>query len=257
MTVFEIVYPGSRIELADRDVAFALQGYLSTTESRLSEAAVSLHLFEQALGQDSGALRDEPVVDSEGEQPLPDLRQLIAEHGTDPHAFVLELERRNLDSKRRRWLAGHPPRAYTSRLKFMYARLFLFSLSDIGKLLGKIRRCEGIPTKAVTAINSFDSAFPKLKELRNSSAHVDDRIVGKARGRKIKPCAIDNSFIRVPYGAFMFVENLFGNRFSGTIHTGELVEIEVSAETLIKVQQCLQELLNSLPWTGPARHHPD
>ena len=174
MTVFEIVYPGCRIELADRNVAFTLQDYLSTTESRLSDAAVSLHLFEQALAQESGALRDERVVDLEGEQPLPELRQLVSENGTDAHAFLLEWERRTLDAKRRRWLAGHLPRAYTSRLKFLYARMFLFSLSDVGKLLGQIRKCEGIPTEAITAINTFDSAFPALKALRNSSAHVDE-----------------------------------------------------------------------------------
>ena len=88
------------------------------------------------------------------------------------------------------------------------------------------------------------------------AAHVDERIVGKAHGRQIKTRAIDNPVVRAPSGDIMFVENLFGNRFTGTINTGELTEIEVSADSLVRVQQCIQDLLNSLPWTGPARHYP-
>jgi hypothetical protein len=111
VTVFEILYPGSRVELADPELAFRIQGYLTTIESRLSDAAVSLHLFEQAQAQSSASMRDRRDPDPDEQQSAEEFRQLAAEYGNDAQAFMNEVAKRALDAKRQRWLGGQWPRA--------------------------------------------------------------------------------------------------------------------------------------------------
>jgi hypothetical protein len=258
MTVFEIVYPGTWVELEDRDVAFKVQTYLLTIESSLSDAAMAMRLFEQAHEQERAALmrsRDEPPHDAEDE--ADDLHQLAREHGTDGRAFLLELSKRALEARRSRWRAGELPRAYKSRLPFMYARLFLFSLSTIGRLLEHVSRCEGVPVEARDAVVDFSSAFPTLTALRDSSAHVDERVACESRGRRIDLKPVENQFISAPGGGVLIVEGLFGNRFTGTTAGGDVAEIEVGVESMRRAQQCFQKLLDSLPWSGPGRLYPE
>ena len=169
MTVFEVVYPGCRIEVADRDFAFTLERYLLAIESRLSDAAVSLHLFEQAQARDLAARRGHRDADSQEQQSSDDFLQLAQDYGNDAQAFLAEMEKRALASKRQRWLAGELPRAYTSRLPFLHARMFLFSLWDIVRLLGQVGRCTGTPAKAIAAIEAVEATFPTLKSLRDSA----------------------------------------------------------------------------------------
>jgi hypothetical protein len=255
MTVFEIVYPGCRIELPDRIVAHTFERYLGAIGSRFCDAAVSLCLFEQAQLANSFDLRKRRENHAEGQPSPEEFGALVSEYGSDAQGLLIELERRAREARRKRWLGGELPHDYRSRLPFLHARMFVFSLWDIRMLLTRARECSGIGAEVNTAIDAFEASFPMLKGLRDSSAHLDERVAGRARRRRIAPQPVSNSCIQA--SGFMFVENLFGNRFAGTIETGELAEIEVSAATLKKVQECFQALLDSLPWSGPARHYPD
>lgn len=256
MTVFELFYPGTRIELEDRTVGFEVLKYLSIIESRFTDAAVLLGLFEQAQAKVSADLKSHiEQVSSPGQ---PDAaRQSQVEPGMDSRTFLLEWTKRQLEAKRQRWQAGEPPAAYTSRLPFIYARAFLFSLWDVGKLLSKISRFQGISNDLRKTIDAFDAAFPSLKELRDSSAHLEERVAGQTYGRPIPLKPIDNTLVRAPGGGVLVVESLVGNKFVGTNADGELAEIEVSANTMTTVQGCVQQLLNSLPWSGPCKHYPE
>jgi len=257
MTVFEILQPGARIELTDRDAAFALQGLLSTIESRLSEAAIALHLFQEVHQHDLAQLKDRGSESREDMTEAVDYTELISEHGGDGRTFLIELCKRMLEAKRGRWRAGEVPQAYTTRLPFLYARAFLFSLWDIRRVLGRVLTFNGIPPAATIAVGEFDSALPILKGLRDSSAHTDERVVGQTRGHQIVTKPIHTGFINAPGGGVLVIESLVGDKFTGTTADGDLAEIAVSADTMKVVQRCFQQILNSLPWSGPGRYYPD
>jgi len=256
MTVFELFYPGTRIELEDRAVGFEVLKYLSTIESRFTDAAVLLGLFEEAQAKASADLRSHiEQVPGPGESDAVGQPQFEPE--MDARTFLREWTKQQVEAKRQRWQGGEPPRAYTSRLPFIYARAFLFSLWDVGKLLSKIGKFQGISNGSRKAIDAFDAAFPTLKGLRDSSAHLEERIAFQAHGRPIPLKPIDNTLVRAPGGGVLVVESLLGNKFVGTNADGELAEIEVSANTMGTVQECVQQLLNSLPWSGPSKHYPE
>jgi len=257
MTVFEIVYPGTWVELEDRDVAFKVGIYLSTIESTFSDAAMAMHLFEQAHEQQRADLTSRPDCLREADDESEDFWQLAREHGTDGRTLLLEWSKRVVEARRSHWRAGELPRAYKSRLPFLYARLFLFSLSSIGRLLEHVSKCDGVPVQARAAVRDFASAFPTLTALRDSSAHVDERVAGHARGRQIDLKPVENQFINAPGGGVLIVESLVGNRFTGTTADGGVAEIEVGVGSMKRVQECFQRLLDSLPWSGPGRLYPE
>ena len=258
MMVFELFYPGARIELEDRNLAFELQNYLSAIESRFNDAAVVLSLFEEAQARHLTDMENRIHGPSSFQEPESDeLGQAQFEPGMDGRTFLLHFLNQQLEAKRRRWEAGERPRAYTSRLPFVYARSFLFSLWDVRKLLGQIARCPGISDEAGSIAKAFDAAFATLKGLRDSSAHINERVARQAHGRPIAPKPLDNVLVKAPSGGVLVVESLVNNRFVGTTSDGELAEVEVSADTMAKVQECVQRLLNSLPWSGMSRHCPE
>jgi hypothetical protein len=120
MTVFELFYPGTWIELEDRDMGFEVLNYLSTNESRFTDAAVLLGLFGQAQAKATADLKSH-VEQGAGPWQSDAAWRSQFEPGMDPRAFVLEWRKQQVEAKRQRWQAGHSPRAYTSRLPFIYA----------------------------------------------------------------------------------------------------------------------------------------
>lgn len=257
MTVFEIIYPGTWLKLQNQHLAFTLQVRLSTVESRFSDAAMALYLFERAQKELLAGLSNHADQPREDTIQAADIWELASKYGTDGHAFQLELSKRTLEAKRNRWRAGELPQAYIFRLPFLYARTFLFSLWDIRRLLGYAVKCHGVPAGAAAAVREFDVALPSLKALRHSSAHVDERATGKAHGHQIALKPIETHFINAPAGGVLVIESLEANRFIGTTADGDLAEIEVSADTMKVVQRCFQLVLNSLSWVGSSRHYPD
>ena len=219
MTVFEILYPGTWIELADRDVAYKVRLYLSTIESALNDAAMAMSLFEQAMehqpkGTENGSNSLSVAAGPDDPEKF-DSAQFARECGGSPEAFLRELSLRALEARRRRWRSGEIPQVYSSRLPFIYARSFLFSVWTIGKLFDQITKCEGLPPDAIAAAKDFATAFPTLKGLRDSSAHVDERVSGQARGAPIDSQPIENRFVSAPGGGVLLVENLLGRCFTG------------------------------------------
>jgi hypothetical protein len=127
----------------------------------------------------------------------------------------------------------------------------------VGRLLSKIGRFQRISNDSRKAIDDFEAAFPTLKGLRDSSAHLEERLAREAHGRPIPLKPIDSRLARAPGGGVLVIESLVGNKFMGTMADGELAEIEVSVNTLATVQECIQQLLDSLPWSGRSKHYPE
>lgn len=110
MYIAEIIYPGTWLDIDDRDIAFELQGMLHHLEDRVAEAAIALTMFESSRNI-QGDPRGEWEGNAQIRQEVDD--QLRAEVGDvyyrDFEKFRLESERRALKRKAE---LGIVPRAY-------------------------------------------------------------------------------------------------------------------------------------------------
>ncbi|MBI5503987.1 MAG: hypothetical protein HY899_04250 [Deltaproteobacteria bacterium] len=49
MRIAEVVFPGTCLDLTDRDLASEIEGILRCMEDRVSEVAIALSMFEDAI----------------------------------------------------------------------------------------------------------------------------------------------------------------------------------------------------------------
>ena len=263
MKIFEILVPGIWIDLEDKDVAFRLQNYINGIHSKFNEAVMLLSLFEQsqatAKSQFDESSTADPVreVDNTASSDADDLATRMIESPEKSDEIFRNWSMEQIAKRRKHWESGAVPLEYSRSLPFAYARAFLYSVWTIGKLFDQVSTCDGLPENVLPVAKNFHSALPSLKGLRDSSAHIDERLDGRARGKKIRTKSINNRLAQIPEGSFVFSENLFGNKFIGTVATGELAELAITGETLVHVQRCFQDLLDSFSWTGVGRLHPE
>jgi Haloacid dehalogenase-like hydrolase len=67
---------------------------------------------------------------------------------------------------------------------------------------------------------------------------------------------ITNNFINAPGGGVLVLNNLNGTRYGSTMSDGHYGEIDVSPESMQRLQAVLQALLLLFKWRGPRQHAP-
>lgn len=120
-----------------------------------------------------------------------------------------------------------------------------------------VRHHTGVPAEVGAQTDAFYDALPSLARVRDTAHHPEDRARGLDKKQKpldLKP--IDNKLISAPGGGVLVLDSLNGNRYGCTMADGHYGEVEVSAESLGVVQNCLQSVLNAFTWSGPRRHTP-
>ena len=140
------------------------------------------------------------------------------------------------------------PRAFIMRAPFMHAHDFVYSLDGFYSALVVLEKKSNTSDQFAVALNSLQAAFPTLRDIRNSAHHMEDRIRRKKTGEKpiiVQPIAND-SFVTA--GQAMVLDNLRGNKYGTTLASGHFAEIEVSADSMQKLQAIYQTLLNGLQW---------
>ncbi|MCV5180175.1 hypothetical protein OFC21_32670, partial [Escherichia coli] len=81
---------------------------------------------------------------------------------------------------------------------------------------------------------------------------LEDRARGLGAGREPKPLnlqPISNTFINAPQGA-LILNNLNGTKFGSTMSDGHYGEVDISPESLSKMQSIVQGVLDSFKWVG-------
>jgi len=226
MRVFELSYPGSWLELESESEASKVQVLLMSLELCFHQAAVEVGLFVE--------IRE----------------KLRAAHTVRVCGKSITRER-----DLQEWASL--PDIYVQRIPFIYARSFLYTLHNIRQYLNTIATLESVPQETKKSIARLDDYFPSLKGVRDSSAHVEERVQGMTRKKPIVSKPVENQFIRAPSGGVQVVESLMNDWFVSTTADGELGKVEVSYKSIEKVRDCIQRTLNSLPWIGPSRRSPD
>ncbi|MCA1625257.1 MAG: hypothetical protein LC778_15950 [Acidobacteria bacterium] len=136
------------------------------------------------------------------------------------------------------------PESYRRRLIFIHAKSFLYSLDRINKLFKVLKDEQGVSLDISLAYEKFTSSFPNLRGVRNSSAHIEDRIRGLVRNKPI------------PNGDPIYLENHNNNNFSSIMEDGCIGQVEVSFDSVISARDCIQVVIDSFQWNGSPRLSP-
>lgn len=149
---------------------------------------------------------------------------------------------------------GNVPREFNHQIIFLHAHSFLYALDGISKIISVMNRTDKVSSGISEIYSSFKKDFPDLIEVRNSSQHIEDRIRGMGRnGKRINLKQINNSFIS---GKALVLSNLNGNKFGSTLSNGSFGEVEVSIDSLKRVQTHIQKIILALKWKGPKQYFP-
>lgn len=237
---------------------------LSHLKDQFFDANVALNLFEEARSREAlPPSREQWWLDIEREQEI--LAQLLAEKGLQLSKEYLkqaasdgvreEVKRR---FKHERWAGGQMPEDFEMRKMFIFARDFVYALDGFGACLRVLSKESATSVDLSNFSKEFSDLFPDLREVRNTSHHLEDRLRGLGGGREPKPMKLkpfENNFIHAPYG-MLVPQDLNGNRFCCTMGDGHYGEVEISPESLARVSDLLQRVLNSFQWAGAPVHEP-
>ena len=161
--------------------------------------------------------------------------------------------------KREKWENGGIPREFEYNLPFLYARAFLYALDAFDKFLGVLAKEQNVPSEVANLHAQMAEYFPNLRGVRNTAQHLEDRARGLGAGRNPQPLELKpiiNSFINAPSGGVLVLNNLNGSKYGSTMSDGHYGEIDVSPESMQRLQAVLQELLLLFKWRGPKQHAP-
>ncbi len=251
-----VVYPGTWIDLPDGQVAHRVTTLLSLLDQSLTDAAISLGAYQDARAS-QGSFQTRM---GEGHE-MSALRaifeqQVRAELGVTRYdraredEVSVETERRVLNDI---FAAGRMPRSYRHRIPFVHAQGFLSSVFTIRQTLVQCERIGEIRTQAEAALARLDAGLPKLKGVRDSTEHIDERVLGEEHGRRIETKPITAGVIHAPAGGVLVVGSLMGDNFTNTLANGELGEVPVTRAAFDLCVQIAQDYLRSLPWRGGPR----
>ena len=96
--------------------------------------------------------------------------------------------------------------------------------------------------------------MPGLKGVRDSAAHLEDRVRGEAFGKKIETHPVTSSMVHAPTGGVMIVGSLNNQDYGGTIADGTYAEVQVSNATTENARIVVQAVYDALPWRPGHRH---
>jgi hypothetical protein len=257
--VFLIRYPGSWLDLADRDAERRISNSISTLEYQATDAFVALNLFlpELSAPDREARRRTRDREAAERSRVEADLRAELGEarYYADHTAVSEEVERR---AKNDRWARGETPHSYTARCKFIYAHAFLYAVDGFGKVLATLAKDPAGAARLSESSERHRAAFPGTTDVRDSAQHIEDR--GRGYDRKGKPLdlkPIVNSVINAPNGGVLILGSLFRDQLTYTASSGSQASISISVDSAKQIQARFQEVLDAFPWKGPARLLPD
>ena len=258
MFVFEIVVPGTWLNYEDRDWSWEVEGQIRHLQSQFFEANAALNLFIQTQGmRPSFANKETRERDSQRRY---EIQQIIEREraGTSTHdgwdEIRFEVEVR---FKREQWSSGRIPREFEYNAPFVYARAFLYALDAFDKFLGVLSKTKSVPAELIKLHGMMASAFPHLREVRNSVQHLEDRSrLLNQKGKRIDLKPINNSMVNAPGGGVLMLNCLNGSNYGSTMSDGHYGEVEVSPKSMIKLQEILQAVLQVFKWKGPKQHAP-
>jgi hypothetical protein len=267
MFIVNIEYPGTWLELPDKDKAFEMKSLISSMETAVTDMAITLTMFvdcQRASHEEhsSEAFKDSWERDRQLRMRIEDeyRNKLPKEHDFYNQHEYHRLETEKL-YRQEKLKSGEVPRSYKHRFAFIHAHSYLSSADTFSKYLSVLAD-ETELDHVIKIKEQFNDTFPSLAKIRNSAQHSEDRSrgYGKPAGvRKkvkmdLKP--IDNGFIKAEGGGVLALSNLNGDRLGYTIDDGTYQEFEINQNSFGLVADLFQQLINGFQWSGPVEISP-
>ena len=248
MEILELFKDGNWIDNEDSQLACNVGRIIEQLESCFNEALVSLILFDREKEKilDTTKLEKEWLEDREKRIQI----QASIKHEFDLSVFGnYDKLSRKVESilNQEKLTEGKLPSFLQKRLSFIYAKSFLYSLDTIAKLINTLSD-QIVDSTEVSKIKSMmGEKFPDLLHVRDSSHHIEDRVLGKHRKKIIELQSIDSDGIKTG-GGVLVLSHLSGSSFSCTMYDGHLGKVDVTRETLNIVRDIIQRVIDSFKW---------
>ena len=126
-----------------------------------------------------------------------------------------------------------------SRLRFMYAKTFIYSLDAVRAFVQVLSRLVGVSPATESACEEFCKQFGFIREIRNSLQHIEER--AQAQG----------SYGKRLSGPILDLGSLNERRFGITGGNGRHLELEISEAFVQLVRERLADVIWSFDWIGP------
>lgn len=267
MFIVNTEYPGTWLELPDKDKSFLVSNLISSMETAVIDLAISLTLFNESALNDREEYNSESMeekwkrkselrnkIENEYRSNLSDQNEFYENH--DYHGAEVEKKHREQMLK-----SGAIPDSYKHRFVFIHAHSFLSSADTFSKYLSVISKETELEFVA-ELLKEFDNGLPSLRKIRNSSEHSEDRSRGygkpadvkKKQKMELKP--INNNLIKAENGGVLVISSLNGDRLGYTVDDGSYQEFDINMNTLGLIVDIFQRLINGFEWSGPKRINP-
>ena len=289
MYIFEITKPGTWLDYDDREWSYKIVKILTSLEKQFYEANLALNMFNRAKEQwEASRLQYDEMEQCESykadSRRRSEIRQEIESKLENPHAHSsldeIDLQT-EIQFKREQWHSGRMPSVFgDNEQASMHARAFLYALDSFGKFFEVLKDSPGIPEQITELHKRLGEAFPDLREVRNTSQHMEDRSRGLGKGRNPKPLElkpIDNFLYHIGKAdgssalkngitmtgtiisssqGFMALNCLIGTEYGNTMADGNYGKVDVSPESMVSLREIFQETLDSFNWIGSKSHLP-
>ena len=261
MYIVELTFPGQQLQSSDKEWATKMERLLNYLADNLVEAAIALFEYEN----DKQHPKSKHPTDRNEEEWTQD-REMIANFtrnilaGRDERSLTRDeaddiRERARMGLYRTRWASGSLlPRDYTMRYGFIYAKMYIFALDNIGKLLNVLEREPGAPSSIVGISDAYYHDLAPLKDVRDSAHHMEDRARGLGKNQK----PVDRSPNDSLFGNGMALNNMVGNLYSTLLSNGRSGEVEIGTYNLSLATATVQAVIKSFDWLGtPTNYFPN
>lgn len=248
MYIIELNYPGTWLQFEDQDFKHEIEGMLRSLEGILTEAAISLSMYEESTSAPRDR-RQEMERDCEMRQ---EIDTQLRNDARDDYYQNFDKCRLISDKKLREKKAelGIIPSSYMHKIPFIHAHTFVYAVDSFGKFLEELVQYERIPESVKNCLDEFNRLLPSVRKIRNSALHIEDRSRGygtwkdKKKGKKMET------------SGFLGLSNLEGNSLCYTIEDGTYQRVEISVGILNVLVQIMNHLLASFQWEGSPRVEP-
>jgi len=114
----------------------------------------------------------------------------------------------------------------------------------------------GLPNHAHAAGKDFWNAFPELRAVRDSLAHIAERTIGKGIVNRKLVDIQAQPFVSGNIQLGFVIESFVNRSFVATTASGPAGQVDITAATLIRFRDHVEKLFAAFNWEGGPRLFP-
>ncbi|AUA31723.1 hypothetical protein CWR53_03490 [Pseudomonas sp. SGAir0191] len=258
MIIFHFEVPGSWLNFHDIETSRELRAVFDHLVSSFISANAALNLFNESCDKHEDESDDPMALWSQGHSRKLELRGSLFESlgeetplNSSEYSFQVDKA-----YKLEMWKEGRGSKSLEKSALIIFARAFVYALDEFDRGLEAFTKIPNAPSAASELSGKMKGLFPDLREVRNSAHHMEDRVRGKRNGgRELVPQAIDNNIARSSSGLIIGV-SINGTKYGTTMANGHYGEVDISAASMSKLLQMMQDVIACFNWTGRKQHFP-